>query len=422
VTAAFSELAEREPPPAGDQVVLWAQPRRRGPPIKVRAAKSRSAACIGEARGPTAIATLPDSGAKGPGACRQWLAAVPTGYICTSDATLQAGYASAPPAVESATSWQRYRYGMVTAKTLQLRNGSGRYLRDVLHRGDGVTVVRETSSEAQLIGRQWLPRKDVELATPSTLAPLYLDTLPPGARPAWVVPATGETQAPAFAAGGGETGLPWVAMLPRYSLVMVEGSPLRPGRVLVQLPEPTRAALKAYPEAQNARAVEVDAALLRRWNRVEPPPEVGPEERWIDIALGDQVAAAYTGKTPLFATLISTGKDDATPPGSFFIYRKYLTQTMANQRGAAAQYDYREVPHAQFFNGRIGLHAVLWHDSLGQPVSHGCVNLSPAAALQFFAFSAPQLPGGWHSITANSTSSESGGASPLLGTRVVVRR
>ena len=92
---------------------------------------------------------------------------------------------------------------------------------------------------------------------------------------------------------------------------------------------------------------------------------------------------------------------------------------MANLAGAASQYDFREVPHAQFFNGRIGLHAVLWHDNLGHAVSHGCVNLSPSAAAQFFAFTSPDLPAGWHTITTPAYHSSTATG---RGTRVIVRK
>src|SRR5262249_33137319 len=126
------------------------------------------------------------------------------------------------------------------------------------------------------------------------------------------------------------------------------------------------------------------------------------------------------------AALVSTGKDalghNATPPGAFYIYRKYTTQTMANIRGAESQYDFREVPYAQFFNGRIGLHAVLWHDLLGHPVSHGCVNLSPAAAGQFFPSPRPEMPIGWPPVTASAPATKVASSLGFRGTRVVVRR
>lgn len=451
---AASQPLELEPPPAGDQVVWWALPRTPRLPLKIRAAQSRGASTIGEARGVTAIQVLPDARPARQGDCREWLAAVPAGYVCRKDVSLQPGYASAPPAQESALGWQRYRYGVVTARQVSLSGAPGSFLRSTLHHGDGVTVLREANGRAQLIGKTWLARKDVELATPSKMAPINLGALPPGARPAWLVPPAGESLVPAYlpgAAGAAAPALSPVALLPRYGLVFVTDAPASPGRVVVQLSEETRAAIrdKDAAEAQAGPLLEIEAAVLRRFIPVAPPPEVGPEERWVDISLSEQVAAAYVGKTPLFAALVSTGKGNMTPPGSFFIYRKYLSQTMANQRGAASQYDFRQVPHAQFFNGRIGLHAVLWHDSLGEPVSHGCVNLSPAAAAQFFAFSAPALPPGWHSVLGvapagppelpgGAPAAEPDGEKPaaseshaepadkaaatLYGTRVIVRR
>jgi lipoprotein-anchoring transpeptidase ErfK/SrfK len=155
---------------------------------------------------------------------------------------------------------------------------------------------------------------------------------------------------------------------------------------------------------------EVEARHLRRVLRSPPPADLAPGERWIDVSLGEQVATAYEGAAPVFAALVSTAPHGGTPAGSYAVYRKYRRQTMANIAGARAQYDFRQVPHAQFFHGRFGLHAALWHDLLGHPVSHGCVNLSPADAERLFAFTAPALPPGWHALTTDS------------GTRIVVRR
>ena len=85
---------------------------------------------------------------------------------------------------------------LVLAK-LQLTHDAGRWLSLGLP-GELPAVVREVNGQAQLIGRTWLARKDVELATPSTMAPLALESLPPGARPAWVVPTAGDSLAPLY--------------------------------------------------------------------------------------------------------------------------------------------------------------------------------------------------------------------------------
>ena len=455
-----AEPAEPEPVPAGEHIVPWAMPRTSRLGVKIRLAPSRSADTIGEMRGHTAIRLLTEGEGgqprSGPG-CRAWLQAATAGFVCESDVAIVPRYLSDPPAEESATTWQRYRYGVVRSASAELVGSGGgtRYLRETLHRGDGVTVVRERSDQLQLYSHQWLSKDAVELATPPGMGALALADLPAPQRlrVAWAVPPLGSDQVALYPAGGGRSGQPlW---LPRYSLVLVEDAAAgaAPGRVAVTLPEATRVSLTAVAGPPLFRSdvaggtFELDAAQLRRVTPAAPPAEVGPDEHWLDISLSQQVAVAYVGRQPTMAALVSTGKH-STPPGSFFIYRKYRTQTMANQRGAAAQYDFREVPHAQFFNGRIGLHAVLWHNLLGHPVSHGCVNLSPEAAAQFFAFTGPQLPAGWHSVAGFAppeapASGEPAGASgpsraaatvparprsrpqpgaALIGTRVVVRR
>ena len=38
------------------------------------------------------------------------------------------------------------------------------------------------------------------------------------------------------------------------------------------------------------------------------------------------------------------------------------------------------VPHVQYFYGDFAIHGAYWHDNFGTPVSHGCVNVTPADA------------------------------------------
>ncbi|MBW2381201.1 MAG: L,D-transpeptidase, partial [Deltaproteobacteria bacterium] len=53
----------------------------------------------------------------------------------------------------------------------------------------------------------------------------------------------------------------------------------------------------------------IKTAELVRAERMQPPAGVGPTDRWIDIDIGRQVLVAYEGSTPMFATLVSTGKN-----------------------------------------------------------------------------------------------------------------
>ena len=397
----------------------WALPKRRDLPVKIHALPSMGSSVVGDLRGKSAMLVGQPIAARS-GLCRSWLSALPLGYVCESEVQIEPGYLSSPPAQEKSTGWQRLRYGVISALVTRLQGSAGHFLRSVLHKGDGITVTAVTEQAVQLIGHSWLPRKDVQLYEPPVAPAVSIESVPPGLRLGWAVPPIGEEGVPVYLP---KSDAGPVAYLPRYAVVYVdEATSGYPGRQVVVLPDASRAALRALGSSRPAwvasNQFELDTSQLRRFVPSPPPAGLLQDERWIDIRVGEQVAAAYQGAKPLFAALVSTGSQGTTPPGSFFIYRKYLTQTMANLAGAAEQYDFREVPHAQFFNGRIGLHAVLWHDKLGHAVSHGCVNLSPPAAEQFFAFTSPDLPIGWHTIT---TPAHHGGPPPSRGTRVIVR-
>lgn len=409
-----------EPPPAGEIPVRWAKPAHPGQFVKIFAAPTFSSANIGELRSHSAL-LVGETQTTRSGVCRTWLATIPVGFVCAAQVAIESGYLSSPPEREKSTGWQRFRYGVVSALITKIQGTGGRYLRKVLHRGDGVTVAKANGPSFELIGRERLPSKDVKVVTPPKAPTIDWASVPPGFRPGWVVPPVGEETVPLFfGTGDGEP----VAYLPRYAVVyLAESALVQKGRVSVTPKDAAALVAKGNrkPAWVASAELQIEEPHLRRIVPATPPDSVSQDEPWIDIHLGQQVATAYRGSKPVFAALVSTGVAGATPPGVFFIYRKYLSQTMANLAGAASQYDYREVPHAQFFNGRIGLHAVLWHDNLGHAVSHGCVNLSPQAAEQFFAFTQPDLPVGWHTITLPSRK-QPAPRSGLRGTVVQVRK
>lgn len=105
-------------------------------------------------------------------------------------------------------------------------------------------------------------------------------------------------------------------------------------------------------------------------------PSVGPQEQWIDVNLTTQTLTAYTGQTPIMVTAISSGlAPNYTVTGQFRIYYRLESQTMD---GTRLGFDYvtPNVPHVQYFYGDFALHGAYWHNNFGQPMSHGCVNLS----------------------------------------------
>jgi len=142
---------------------------------------------------------------------------------------------------------------------------------------------------------------------------------------------------------------------------------------------------------------------LARAKRMEPPEGVGPTDRWIDVDIEQQVLVAYEGPTPMFATLVSTGKNtkqSETPLGVFETWVKLAYSDMDDieRTDIPKNYSIQDVPWVQFFKGSYGFHAAFWHNDFGHRRSHGCINLSPTDARYLFQFTQPVLPPGWNAI------------------------
>ncbi|NNE18637.1 MAG: L,D-transpeptidase [Myxococcales bacterium] len=144
-------------------------------------------------------------------------------------------------------------------------------------------------------------------------------------------------------------------------------------------------------------------ADLARATLVEPPEGLAATDRWIDIDIDQQILVAYEGPRPIFATLVSTGRNSKqleTPIGVFQIWAKleYSDMDDIERTDVAKNYSIQDVPWVQFFKGSYGFHAAFWHNDFGRRRSHGCINLSPADARYLFQFSQPILPPGWNAI------------------------
>lgn len=141
------------------------------------------------------------------------------------------------------------------------------------------------------------------------------------------------------------------------------------------------------------------ASALTTAAQLAPPPEIPSNAQWLDISLATQTLIAYEGRTPVFATLISSGKrQHPTPAGVYRIRAKAAVTPMASEAGERAQYDVSAVPWALRFGKGLYLHAAYWHDGFGHPRSHGCINLSPRDARWLFEWAQPALPRGWSEL------------------------
>ncbi|HJL03465.1 MAG: hypothetical protein CMN31_27185 [Sandaracinus sp.] len=157
------------------------------------------------------------------------------------------------------------------------------------------------------------------------------------------------------------------------------------------------------PDGRWFRDADVRVARQR-----ERPDGVGPEDKWIDVDLTNQVVVLYRGDTPIYATLTSTGKPVRNPEnpeetwetltGLFRVKSKHLTDTMDGDTAVDGPYSVDDVPYVMYFELAYALHSAFWHNGFGRPRSHGCVNLTPRDARWVFEWADPQLPEGWHSV------------------------
>jgi hypothetical protein len=159
-------------------------------------------------------------------------------------------------------------------------------------------------------------------------------------------------------------------------------------------------------------AVAADGALYERDEVTiieahEPPDDIPADARWIEVDLEHQSLVAYEGRTPVYATLVSTGRvrdpedplrDMRTPTGVFRITSKHVTHTMDGDHAVDGPYSIEDVPYVMYFQLAYALHSAFWHDGFGRPRSHGCVNLAPEDARWIFRWATPELPAGWHGV------------------------
>lgn len=143
------------------------------------------------------------------------------------------------------------------------------------------------------------------------------------------------------------------------------------------------------------------------WTDPSPPPsDLAPNEKWIDISLSTQTLMAFEGDRPVFATLVSTGKEDKqnrakhhpTPTGSFRVREKHIAATMDADVASESPYSIEDVPWIMYYSGGYAIHGAFWHDGFGRKRSHGCTNLAPVDARALFEWAGPHVPKGWHAV------------------------
>ncbi len=316
---------------------------------------------------------------RAPGCRGKWLAIAPRGFVCTKTrATRRSAHGILPvvpdyagvPGVYGSVAKEALVYGSLDAAAAQQEGRApGRHL----------TVRREKSAAVE--GKSfwktrygWVRGDDVRRLKGTRFhGEMVEDGL---AQPlAWTLPA------------------------PDQKGVDVLAEPTADAEVLTRLP--ARRPRSVLAERDGFVQVEEGWIALERVRvarRAEAPSGVG-DERWIDVDLSQQVLVAYEGVTPVYATLISSGRPGhRTPTGVFRISRKVAERTMNSMADSSDSYSVDKVPWTAYFAHGYALHAAFWHGGFGRTRSHGCVNLAPRDARALYDWMSPLAAPGWSEV------------------------
>lgn len=138
---------------------------------------------------------------------------------------------------------------------------------------------------------------------------------------------------------------------------------------------------------------------VRIAREVDVPKGVPAGAKWVHVDLSEQALVAYEGAQPVYATVISSGKEGYEPPtGLFQVQQKYISTTMNATDPIDGFYEVEEVPWTLYYHGGYALHGAYWHTDFGKVRSHGCTNIAPVDARWLYYWSDPEVPPAWHAV------------------------
>jgi lipoprotein-anchoring transpeptidase ErfK/SrfK len=137
---------------------------------------------------------------------------------------------------------------------------------------------------------------------------------------------------------------------------------------------PASSTIEVSANAQNLKDVRggmLSQAVIEQFS-------TGTDRKLFVYLDSQRVEAVENGKV-VRTFKVSTGKSKTpTVTGSFYIYDRYRHKRMRSDvgKGQPGYYEVEDVPFTQFFHKDYAFHGAYWHNSFGQPASHGCVNMA----------------------------------------------
>lgn len=127
-------------------------------------------------------------------------------------------------------------------------------------------------------------------------------------------------------------------------------------------------------------------------------PDVEDKRVVVDVGWGVQMLSCYEGNSEVYFCRVSSGQEDGSTPLSpfpspgFQIWRKLFSLHMGGNT-ASGSWDVPAVGWTSLFVGEgVAIHSTYWHNNFGEPMSHGCVNVSPDDAKWIFRWTQPAVP------------------------------
>lgn len=150
-----------------------------------------------------------------------------------------------------------------------------------------------------------------------------------------------------------------------------------------------------------------DVTVIRRLHNY--PDFATGQQKWIDVSIVTGTMVLYEGQNPVFATLVSVGRDRlgdpkttaSTEQGVFDVTEKQITDRGLDPKASSPHEEVYDVPWSLTLSSGTRLHAAFWHDRFGIEHTDGALHVSPRDGARIFGWATPTLPEGWYSATAS---------------------
>lgn len=154
-------------------------------------------------------------------------------------------------------------------------------------------------------------------------------------------------------------------------------------------------------EGEWMRAVDLMVIVKRH----KYPDFVKGTQKWIDVSITGQTLTAYEGTKPVYATLISTGRDQlkdpatsaSTPRGAFRVLGRSVSRAI-DPREVSGSFDVADAPWVMELEQGFALTGMYWSDGQGEAQTFHDVALAPIDAHRIWGWAGPELPEGWQVV------------------------